>query len=181
MLPDGRYACGAGLAGRDPPSTSEIRVTSVRQLKVENKLAKMIDLPGGMTLADALARADRNLDTVKDDYLAVVDKRIVEIESLAGFGRPPAASVERLYAASNEIVATAGVFGLTELGEAAYSFCELIDRLRTRDTWSSEAVAVHVSSLKLLRHPEAIENQGGTAAVLEGLRKVIERAVPTLD
>lgn len=153
----------------------------VRRVKVENRLAKLIDLPGGLTLADALTRADRNLDKVKDGYLETIDARIAEIEGLAAGGRPPAATVERLYAASNEMVATAGVFGLTELGQAAYSFCELIDRLRTADTWSAEAVAVHVNAMKLLRHPQAAESHGGADAVVEGLRKVTDRAAPKPD
>jgi len=157
-------------------------VSTVRRIKVENRLAKLVEMPGGISLAEALERADSNLEQVKDEYLAELDCKIAQIEQLeGGGGKPDPAAIDALYAASNEMVAIAGVFGLGELGQAAYSFCELLDRLRQSGGWSAQAVAVHIGAMKLLRHPQAAESHGGCKAVLEGLRQVTERTAPRAD
>jgi len=153
-------------------------VSTVRRIKVENRLAKLVQVPGGISLAEALERADQNLEKVKDEYLAVLDEKIARIEQLAGAAKPDPAVVDELYGVSNDMVTVAGVFGLGELGQAAYSFCELLDRLRQTGAWSPQAVAVHVSAMKLLRHPQAAASHGGCDAVLKGLRQVTERTAP---
>ena len=155
-------------------------MSAVKKIKVENRLAKLAQTPGGVTLAEALKRADRNLDTVREDYLNVLDEQIGRIERLSAGDRPEPHVVDELYACSNELLAVAGVFGLGELGEAAYSFCELLDRLRRTNAWSRQSVAVHVNTMKLLRHPERTASLGGCRAVLDGLREVTNRTVPSV-
>jgi len=66
----------------------------------------------------------------------------------------------------------AGVFGLGQLGEAAFSLCELVDHLGETGAWSLEPVMVHLSTLRLFRHPDA---KLDGVAVLAGLRRVVER------
>ena len=156
-------------------------MSTVRRIKIENRLAKLVQMPGGVSLAEALERADSNLEDVKGEYLADLDCKIAHIEQLAGGGRPDPDTVDELYTASNEMVSIAGVFGLGELGQAAYSFCELLDRLRQTGAWSAQAVAVHIGAMKLLRHPLTAESHGGCKAVLEGLRQVTERTAPRTD
>ena len=156
-------------------------MSTVRRIKVENRLAKLVQMPGGISLAEALDKADQNLEVVKDQYLAILDEKIARIEQLAGAAKPAPATVDELYAASNDMVTVAGVFALGELGQAAYSFCELLDRLRQTGAWSPQAVAVHVSAMKLLRHPQTADSHGGCKAVLEGLRQVTDRAAPRVD
>ena len=150
----------------------------VRKIKVENRLAKLVQAPGGVTLAEALKRADQNIETVRDDYLAVLDELIGRIERLSAGSTPQPKVVDELYTCSNEVLAMAGVFGLGELGEAAYSFCELLDRLRRTGAWSPQSVVVHINTMKLLRHPERASSLGGCRAVLDGLREVTNRTAP---
>jgi hypothetical protein len=140
----------------------------------ENKLAKVMREPGGVRVADALEKAARNLDLAKDDCLADMDEQLAELESLAGqAGRQPADDVKnRIYDLSNDVVAIAGAFQLTELGQAAFCLCELVDRLRAMGLWSQPAVEVHLSACRLLRRPDASTDR---SKVLAGLKQLIER------
>jgi hypothetical protein len=64
-----------------------------------------------------------------------------------------------------------GVFGLGELGKAAYSLCELVSRFQTLERFQWQMVKVHIDGLRLLRNPgdhaAAIRDE-----VLAGLRQV---------
>ena len=100
----------------------------VRHIPVKNRLATLIKMPGGKKLKDALSDAERNLETVKADCISQIDALVGEIQTLAsGAGDPDLAARERLYDLGNQIVSLAGTFGMSGLGRAAYSLCELID------------------------------------------------------
>ena len=130
--------------------------------------------PGGIRVPDALKKAAENLETIRDDCLGALDEQLTEIERLCAEGGddPPDTVKLDIYRISNDILAVAGVFSLVELGEAAFSLCELIDRLRGGGGWSRAAVAVHVSAFRLLRNPD---DHTDRSALVQGLRRVTEK------
>jgi len=140
----------------------------------QNRLAKLIREPGGAKVAEVLKRADENLDAIRAQCLDALDRHLEEITQLrASSGPAPSAAVkDAIYQLASDIHGVAGVFGLEALGEAAFSLCELADRLRRSDRWSQDAVDVHISALRLLRHPEGA---GDSAQVLRGLYQVLGR------
>ena len=146
----------------------------VRRLSIPNRLAQFVNTADGMPLAEALARADANLEMIRPPSVEHIDALLAELGAKAA-DKPSPAEVERLYRVANELAGLGGVFGLGALGRAAYSLCELLDGLRVSG-WNAAAVTVHLEGLRLLRHedsgavpPEAI------AAVLAGLDKVVAR------
>ncbi len=148
----------------------------VRHIPVKNRLAALIKMPGGKKLKDALSDAERNLETVKADCVSQIDALVGEIQTLAsGAGDPDLAARERLYDLGNQIVSLAGTFGMSGLGRAAYSLCELIDVTLDADGCPRGEIRVHAESLQLLRHAERL-GEAGEAAVLEGLAKIIRHA-----
>ena len=140
----------------------------------QNRLAKLIREPGGSKVADVLKRADENLDAIRSECLDALDRHLEEITRLrtASGDNPSPEAKDAIYQLASDIHGVAGVFGLETLGEAAFSLCELTDRLRRSDRWSPDAVEVHISALRLLRHPEGA---GDSAEVMLGLRKVLGR------
>jgi hypothetical protein len=145
----------------------------VRTYQVDNRLAKAIDAPGGMTVGDALQRATANIEEVRDECLSALDAKIAEIDAATARGAFKASPEEmaRVYTLANEILGEAGVFGLTELSEAGRSLCELTSN------WASggidlDPVRVHVSAMKSLRRPDVAGSPAVRAAVLTGLRAV---------
>ncbi len=155
-------------------------MTSAVRIPRTLRLARLMAEPGGIRMVDAVAQANQNLEQVRDDCLNTVDRHLGEIERLHGQAAdaPSVELREEIYRLANEIHGLAGVFGLRELGEAAFSLCELIDRLQVSHGWRSDAVDVHLSALRLLRRPEHLDHP---ETVLEGLRRVTDRTARGAD
>lgn len=150
---------------------------TARTFKYVNRLAKALTGRSGLTQEEAVASADSRLSILRERSLDEVDRTILEIaaiaETITGLDDP---DVQKIYAAANRIVAIAGVFERAELGEAAYSLCELISRLRAVDRWSAAMVAVHVNALQVMRAAQE-HTPEHRAALREGLRRVVSGVV----
>jgi hypothetical protein len=143
----------------------------------DKRLAKLIWLPGGRTVAvieeDVIARL-RALQTVCAD--AIRDK-VLEIGRLAAAAArpPPSDDLARLYALSNEVIGLSGAAELEDLGMAALSFCRLLDGFRSGVSWSAASYDVHLASLQLLAQQELALDAEARAKVVEGLNSVVQR------
>ena len=143
--------------------------------KYENRLAKSVVRSGGMSAAEALSNAQKAVDQVRDPTIAEIDANLNEIYSLGDELKVTNAfdedALQRMYVCANRVVAMGGVFGLGELGKAAYSLCELVSRFQTLERFQWQLVRVHLDGLRLLRNPgdhaAAIRDE-----VLAGLRQV---------
>jgi polyhydroxyalkanoate synthesis regulator phasin len=138
----------------------------------ENRLAKTVVTKGGLSADEAIAAADERVEQVRQPTLDDIDRALSEIQALGETLREPEpAALQRMYVEANRIVAVAGVFGLGQLGEAAYSLCELISRFQGGGRFSRPMIAVHLDGLKLLRQPDA-HAEAHRSQVLSGLRQV---------
>jgi hypothetical protein len=149
-------------------------VSVVKFIPYTNRLAKLIKLPGGKTVEQAMADADANLKEIEGPCLVVLDELIARIRGLAETPQPTVDDLDEIYARSNEIVGLGGVFGMKDLSAAAYSLCELVDRTRDRGGPDRQAMMVHVDSLRLMRMGGAIE-EAERAKMLDGLASVVRR------
>jgi hypothetical protein len=142
----------------------------------QNRLGKVVWQPGGKTIAQALDDAQANLDELRGASLDLLRVKLEEIQALGQRAEtnPKAADVEALYALSGEVLDIAGLFGLPELGQAAFSLCELLDRLKSKNAWNWPAVQVHLHGLLILADREKTPPEG-RASVVEGLRQVCQR------
>ena len=144
-------------------------------LNPPNVLAAVTAGPGGVRIADALTQAGINLETIRQPSLEAMDGYIAQIEGLcAQGGAHPTDDIKlRIYNLSNDVVGIAGVFGLGELGAAAFSLCELVDCFRSLERWNQAAVMVHLSSFRLLRDADG---KADHADVLDGLARLTQQA-----
>ena len=149
-------------------------MSKVKRISWENRLGKMLREPGGISVDHALRKAAENLESIRESSLSAVDGQIglIEAQCRTAGSQPSAFHRAEIYRLANEIHGVAGVFGLNQLGEAAFSLCELIDHLGEAQHWSAEAIGVHLSALRLFRHPD---EQVDGEAVLAGLRRITER------
>ena len=148
-------------------------MTWSREFRPRNRIAEMINQPGGILIADALQRAHGNVESLHADMAAAIDAALVRLQAMSG-DLPTAPSAEvlgELYEIGNEIVGFAVTLQLRDMGRAAYSLCELLERSRVRQTWSADALAVHVEALRLLREPNG--DAATRRAILEGLDRVL--------
>ena len=141
--------------------------------KYENRLKKTYVAQGGMTRTDATHAAALKIESVRKPTLAHIDAALATIasmlESLQAGPNPDA--LARMYDASNRIVATAGLFDLGELGEAAYCLCELVSRFQAGGRFNVKLIQVSTEGLRLLREP-AGHSAAHREAVLVGLNRV---------
>ena len=149
-------------------------MSQVKRIEWTNRLGRLLKEPGGITVGDALRKASENLEGIKEHGLSALDQRLAEIEELrAKAGSKASAQIkDAIYRLANDIHGIAGVFGLHQLGQAAFSLCELIDRQRERGRWTPEAVDVHLAAFRIFRRPD---DQVDGEAVLAGLRRITDR------
>jgi len=150
-----------------------------RQIR-ENRLGKLVLAPGGITQAAATTAAEANLETIHDECIAEVDR---DFDLLKRSAMDPQVgdnvmSQRAIYAHANTIAGIAGCCGLGEMGEAAFSLCELVDRQILSGAWNPLAVAVHVDAMNLLRTGDNELTPEGRRAMLAGLRNVALHAPP---
>ena len=143
--------------------------------KYENRLAKSVVRSGGMSAAEALSAAQKAVEEVREPTIAEIDANLAEIyalgEELKAANAFDETALQKMYICANRVVAMGGVFGLDELGKAAYSLCELVSRFQVAERYDPKLVQVYVDGLRLLRHP-GDHDPVIRAQVLDGLRKV---------
>jgi hypothetical protein len=149
-------------------------MTVVRTFRPENRLAKAVQRPGGMTVADALARASEQLEAVRAECLSALDEKIAAIDALTSSAAFSSRGddIRRVYDLANEILNEAGVFALVELSEAGRSLCDLTGGYRKDAALDIRAIRVHVAAMKSLRRPEVHGDASTREAVIDGLRQV---------
>ena len=142
----------------------------------KNPLAEMIGQPGGITVGEALSRAGKRLENLKEPALQRIDLALAELRAtLEGRNEVPSdEALSRGYALANSIVGMSGPAQRKALSKGAYQFCDLIEILRNGGRWTRSAMDVHLGALAGLR---AIDdaNEAEADAVLTGLRAVTNK------
>jgi uncharacterized small protein (DUF1192 family) len=153
-------------------------MTVIRRNPV-NRLGQLMAKPGGKSAAAAIFDAEANLKSLRAQCLPLMDEKIAEIQAIVARCKatPTPKDLKRLYALGNELLEIAGVNQMGELGEAAFSLCELIDRFVTFRRYSWPALQVHLDGLIALRAAEGTPSET-TKHVLAGLRQVAETIKP---
>lgn len=143
------------------------------------KLAKVLRRPGGKTVAAALSEAEEGLAGLKGPCLEAIDKMMAamngHLADLCGPNRMQAS--KQLYNDVNGVIGLATAAGFPEMDRAAYSLCDLLDRMQETRNWDIDAVRVHVQALHLLRQPAALEGGASVRQILLGLKQVREKVL----
>lgn len=152
-------------------------MSDVKVFKVENRLAKVIRLPGGRTVADALRGADTRVASIRDRCLISLAAKGLQLQRLSEQAKADqdANSLAALYATANDIYSIAGAFGMKEAAEAAYSLCDLLDNSPEREAINWPAVDVHVDGVRFLCSEAGAADTPMRGAIITGLREVAAR------
>jgi len=149
-------------------------MSAVRFIQNPNTLGQKLAAPGGRTIADVIAAGQAAVDNMAPAGLEALDRAILGIAAALQDGAPTSAPVaedalEVIYRQAADIHAAAAAFGLADLGEAAWSLCELIDTGAGGMRTGRDAVVSHLNSLRLLRQGEAMPVEQ-RRALLQGLQ-----------
>lgn len=139
--------------------------------KVKNRLAAHVVEPGGMTAGMANTRAGRELAAQQGKSYQAMGETLETLEWLCESRDAPMDSV---YDLSTSILDIGGLFDDKLLCRAAYSLCELADKLRTQDKTDWASIKVHVNGLRLIWNTEESGRENLTAMV-DGLWSLTER------
>jgi hypothetical protein len=127
-------------------------------------------------VAQALAEADERLKAIGE---AGRDELLRLLASIHALGKalgpsPNDGQIDAVYGLSDEVLSIAAVAGSPDFGPAALSLCELLDGMKAR---GATAVQVHLDGLQLLADPSVAHSTAQTEAVVDGLRRVVQRAL----
>ncbi len=145
----------------------------VRVFKAENTLAKVIQLPGGRTVAEALRSADERIGRLEPGCRLALRAKIVALSELSA--GQDVRDLDEIYGLADEIISLSGPAAMAELSKAAYSLCDLTDRFRTTGEPNWPAVTVHIGALFLLSSDGC--DAGEQKRILDGLGQVSSRFV----
>lgn len=138
-------------------------------------LNRFLNLPNGITKAEAASRVDLHLQLLGDKAEAEIKNLVDALGVLLAAPEPPDADARaEIQRIAGEITSLGGTFGREALSKAGYCLCRLLDQLGER--WDGSAVAVHYDAMRLLiaARPYATDSHAG---LLEGLEKVRARVL----
>jgi hypothetical protein len=153
-------------------------MSSVRFVFPKPRLAQLLRMPGGLPVAEALARAEANLESIKPTCVAELQALLELADArFQGLGQETDdTGMADIYAIAVRGIGGGRVCGLPGVDIALTSLCDLLDHLRSNNRYDRAAIGVHIRSWRLLMSTELPPE--GSAAVIDGLRKVSERYAP---
>ena len=140
----------------------------------ENRLSKLVWVPGGKTIESALNDAEAGVASLVAVYHASIHSKLTELLEVASQAHPESSQVAGLYQLAVEVADTAGTLTMKELAAGALGLADLLQFCGDNGAWNWPAVQVHARGLLVLADASAV-NEEGRAIVLEGLNKVRER------
>lgn len=145
--------------------------------KPVHRLTKLLRGPGGKTVAEAVSDAESGLRSIAGDCLTAVDRDLAKLaEKAAMLSDPPdRETLGHVYEIALRLVGPASVAGLQKMDRAAYSLCDLVDRMITSGKTALEPVQVHLQALVLLRQRNGALPTDATDSIVAGLMKVREK------
>lgn len=147
-------------------------MTEAKKLKIKTSLALKMERPGGRTFQEIAGRADGKLEGHREAVMATIAERAEALDALCVRQDPCDAGA--VYGLASQIVDLAGYFDTGPLYEAAYSLCDIADRMLGLGVWLWPPVEVHSRALRLI----LLENCRVTRAsetLLEGLQAVARK------
>jgi hypothetical protein len=148
-------------------------VTTVRKFTPENKLANTLEDRNGMLMTQAVQRATSNIESLRDEHLAVLDCKVDQLCTVAAaamlsHSEEDAAQVYRL---AREVLTDAGTFNLKPISRVAHSLCDLMAAGdRNRHQWSG--IVVHIDAMLALRRLGRAASGPGVESMVIGLEKI---------
>lgn len=152
------------------PSRPDVQI-----LKVKSSFAMLARREGGKPIAAALQAADAFLRDEQSRYqawltdaLRALDHTLDELP-----GSIPEA-LQLAYRQTAEIRDLGGTFSAPQVTAVADSLCELLYRLHSAGLYNAQAIAMHLTALRLVRNADAAGDKPD-AALVAGLRQMVAK------
>lgn len=138
-----------------------------RTFRPPSTLAEQMRRPGGRTVAAALSAADAAVDERREAAMASLQAGLGGLQALAA--RRALVDAPELYARAAALLDLAGFFDTGPLYDAAYSLCDLCERMQGAGAWRWPPVEAHLQALARILADDC-RRDAGSEALLESLR-----------
>lgn len=138
----------------------------MKNLKTKSSLACKMSVPGGRTVAEALAAANLGLAGHRAEGMAQIGLTLGRLEAACD-ARDEAAQAG-VYDLAAALLDLAGFFDTGPLFCVAFSLCDLCDRMTMNGAWAWPSIAVHVRAMRVVLADDCKESAASTL-LLQGL------------
>jgi hypothetical protein len=147
-------------------------MSAVQFIVPKLNLSKLIRMPGGRAVKDAVEAAQLNLEPLRPECAAELELQLVAAEqTLAGMGQEfDDEALLGLYRGAVRGIGLGERAQIRGVDTVLNSLCDLLDHLRSQRRFAREPVAVHLRAWRLLTTTSLPEES--IRAVLDGLIKV---------
>lgn len=147
-------------------------MTTVKITRSKSSLSRKMAVPGGRTVQEAIALAEKGLEGHREAGLASIASLLVQLEEATALRAPDSHSA--IYSLAAELLDMAGFFETGPLYTATFSLCDIADRMQADGAWDWPSVAVHVGAMRLIIS-DGCQANATSEAVLDGLDAVRKR------
>lgn len=149
------------------------------EFHVDTRFQQMARRPGGMSRDEAIARAQGQIDEVRPDLEAFLDRELLALNALMEDALASPGNTRWLKDANEhtrQLRNIGSTIGLELLTHIADTLCEMFERIRKGEEHSVESVKCYVDSLHLARRDEyRYVRPEEVPELTEGLRQVAEK------
>lgn len=159
----------------------------MKRYMVPNRLSVLVMRDGGLWRAEAIAAAERNVESIRERSLAALDGLVEEICAAAAPELALDPYCDRLERIANQIITLSGTYGLFHLCDAAKRLCDLLTIVRDRRELLRPPLEVHLSAIRLFAPHNPPPADESARSILRQLEKVLRfldfvpAAEPALD
>lgn len=149
--------------------------TEVQVLQVKSRFAMLAKREGGKSAAGLLQAADAFLRDEQDRYRSWLADALRQLDHTLDElpGTIPDA-LQLAYRRAAEIRDLGGTFGAPQVTAVADSLCELLYRLHSAGLYNAQAIAMHLSALRLVCAADTASD-ATNGALLAGLRQMVAK------
>jgi hypothetical protein len=126
---------------------------AIKITPVKNRLGQKLGKPGGIKRAEAVDAADKNVETLREEFVASIPAEITALEDLFAVAEMSGLSAELLTAMlhrASQILTLSGTYGYRLLDQVVCRFCDFVSGMAEKDIRESAPVGVHLRAMRLL-------------------------------
>ncbi len=125
----------------------------VKVIPVKNHLGLLLNKPGGIKREDALEAAEKNIESLREEFVAAIPGEITALEDLFAVANMSGLSAELLTAMlqrASLILTLSGTFGYDLLDTVVRRFCDFASGMLEKGIINIAPVGVHLRAMRLL-------------------------------
>lgn len=144
-------------------------MTVVKLTRTRSALSRKMAVPGGRTVEEALALAEKGLNSHREAGMSEISGLLTQLETASA--EQPAGRQADIYQLAAQILDLAGFFETGPFYKATFSLCDIADRMQADGAWDWPSIGVHVGAMRLILS-EDCQTNAMSETILSGLEAV---------